>query len=160
MNNLHFNTWVLNLVNLWNPFKGSLGFIIQMIENRSITLQPCGYINIFNIKPCSNFNRNGWKVHKTQKFLKSWIKTQYKVTQGIHANFFIYKCFFEGNTLWPEQKGGHFTDKMWQNLFKRCCSIQIALKFVPGGRLNVSLLVHVMAWQWSVGRLVPEPMMT
>ena len=67
------------------------------------------------------------------------------------------------NTLRPRQNGRHFPDDIFKWIFLNenvWISINISLKFVPGGPINnIPTLVQIMAWRRSGDKPLSEPMM-
>ena len=67
------------------------------------------------------------------------------------------------NTLRPRRNGCHFPDAIFKWIFLNenvWISINISLKFVPGGPINnIPTLVQVMAWRRPGDKPLYEPMM-
>ena len=67
------------------------------------------------------------------------------------------------NTMRQRQNGIHFTDNIFKCIFvneKVWISIEISLKFVPGGQINnIPKLVETMAWRWPGNKTLSEPKM-
>ena len=67
------------------------------------------------------------------------------------------------NTLRPRQNGRHFPDDILKWIFLNenvWISINISLKFVPGGPINnIPALVQIMAWRRPGDKPLSEPMM-
>ena len=64
----------------------------------------------------------------------------------------------------PGQNGHHFPDDIFKCIFmneKFCILIEISLKFVPKGPINIiPALVQIKAWRQSGGKPLSEPMLT
>ena len=67
------------------------------------------------------------------------------------------------NTLKPRQNGRRFADNTFKRIFLNeyvKSLIEISLKFVPKGLININpALVQIMAWRRSGDKPLSEPMM-
>ena len=67
------------------------------------------------------------------------------------------------NTLRPRQNGRNFANDIFKCILlneNTSISINISLKFVPGGRINnIPAFVQIMAWRRLGGKPLSEPMM-
>ena len=78
--------------------------------------------------------------------------------------YITYDCSLTSfNTLRPRQNGPLFPDDIFKRIFLNeniWISIQISLKFVPGGPMNnIPALVQIMAWRRPGDKPLSEPMM-
>ena len=75
----------------------------------------------------------------------------------------LFSLFFSVNTLRPRQTGRHFPDDIFKWIFLNeniWISINISLKFVPRGPINIIItLVQVMAWRRPGDKPLSETMM-
>ena len=66
------------------------------------------------------------------------------------------------NTLKSRQNGWHFADDIFKWIFLNenvWISIEISLRFVPEGAINIPVLDQLMAWCRLGGKPLSEPMM-
>ena len=134
------------------------------------------------IRGCLNTTHRSFKythisheAHRTKMFLNSVVLylIYVKINHHINCKDFIQlfpklfspilSWFGLVNTLRPSLNGGHCTDDNFKRVFLNenvKISIEISLKPVPKGRINIiPSLVQIMAWRWPGNKPLSEPSM-